>query len=100
MERSFRGAVGREKRDVAQAGCRADVDDGTATVPGQRRRQALKQLQRPEIAHLHLASRLAEHCRIRNSVTKQHPGIVEDEIDVRSRFCGCPDLVRIGDIES
>ena len=99
MERGLRGAVGREERDVGQAGRRADVDDRPAAVPGQRRRQALEQLQRPEVVHLHLAPRLVEDVRIRDSRGQQQAGVVEDELDVRRRFCGRADLVRVGHVE-
>jgi hypothetical protein len=49
-----------EKGNVGQAGCRADVDDRPPAVPGQRRRQTVEQLQRPEVVHLHLAPGLVE----------------------------------------
>ncbi len=99
MERGLRSAVGRDKGEVGQAGRGADVDDRAAAVPGQRRRKALEQLQRPEVIHLHLAPGLADDDRFRDSAHKRHTGVVEDEIDVRSRVCGRTDLVRVGHVE-
>jgi hypothetical protein len=59
----------------------------------------MEELQGPEVVHLHLAPRSIEDRRISDSSGKRHPGVAEDERDVRRRVSGRANLIRVGDVE-
>jgi hypothetical protein len=59
----------------------------------------MEQLQGPEVVDLHLAPGLLEDRSIRDSLAEHDAGVVEDELDVRSRVAGRTDLVHVRHVE-
>src|ERR1035438_1040599 len=99
MERRLRGAVGREEGDVRKAGGRADGHDSAASVPGQGRRQALDELEGPEVVYLHLTTGVADDGGLGYSPAERDAGVAEHDLHIWGRLRSCADLVRIGHVE-
>jgi len=87
------------KGTLVRPAARADVDERTPAVPGQRRRQALEQLQRPEVVTSISRRAWFEDVESTIPVASATPALFEDEVGRPRPPLDRADLVRIGYVE-